>query len=771
MLLKTRNRETASGVEKAAASSLSGWRRVTSASGGQFLVRETGLSAIKDGLVVVRPDGQALRRWPWASVLDIRVVAALGRPVGDAHWLVELHVEGAHHVFLCSEAELGVLRSSLERRAPGLCAGFPAQSGAHVRSKRAVLREVAAAGRSSVRRAVSALRHRPRSTLRARWRPIGAGMCALVLGGAGLLAGTGAFSAPASSRTSGGPGGSIMERMEHEYGSEQTVELPAASTPPAPAPPSVANATPLGPHEVFGFAPYWTLDQASDFDVGDLTTIAYFSVEVNADGSIEHSGSGWVGYESEDLSELITKAHDAGDRVVLTASCFDQGALNALTSSQSAGETLASQLVGLLEEKNLDGVNLDFEGQGASDQGGLDHLVAQVSQTLHATDPHWQVTMDTYASSASDPEGFYDISGLAPYVDGFFVMAYDMDDPSVPSPTAPLSGPGFSDLDALESYTSVVPASKVILGVPYYGYDWPTTGPAQGDPATGPPTPVSYSQVVSDGHPIYWDPTTQTPWTSFEVGSQWHQIWFDDPTSLALKAQLANKYAVAGVGVWALGMDGNDPQMLSALLGDAPVVKDYVAAPVAGRAPDSVTSPTSATAPSPSGSEVQGEDPSDTGPSDTGPSDTGSSQGSTTTTTTIPAGTIPAGTIVSGYSYSYSGTWDDSTVTLDLLSAQMAPIVTGKPIGSLTGFSTTDPDYSCLEPAKSLPVYSVSGASGVYVVEASTPADCVAGTWEFVAQPQPDASGTTEGATTTSEDQTRDTTTPIGTISRSGVAS
>ena len=157
-------------------------------------------------------------------------------------------------------------------------------------------------------------------------------------------------------------------------------------------------------------------------------------------------------------------------------------------------------------------------------------------------------------------------------------MAYDMNG-TTPSPTAALTGSGFTDLDALQEYTAVVPASKVILGVPYYGYDWPTTGPGLGATATGPKTPLSYAQIAAANHPVYWDPATQTAWTSYQVGSQWHQTWFDDPTSLALKAQLASWFHIAGLGVWALGMDGNNPAMLAALLGNAPVVKDFVAGP------------------------------------------------------------------------------------------------------------------------------------------------------------------------------------------------
>ena len=133
----------------------------------------------------------------------------------------------------------------------------------------------------------------------------------------------------------------------------------------------------------------------------------------------------------------------------------------------------------------------------------------------------------------------------------------------------------------------------MILGVPYYGYDWPTAGPGLGDPATGAPTPLSYAQVMATGGHVYWDPTTLTPWTSYQVGSQWHQAYFDNPTSLALKAQLANTYHIAGVGIWAMGMDGGAAAMLTALRGNAPLVRTLHRGP--GASP--VTTTTSAPAP------------------------------------------------------------------------------------------------------------------------------------------------------------------------------
>ncbi len=150
-----------------------------------------------------------------------------------------------------------------------------------------------------------------------------------------------------------------------------TAALPTATAPPAPSPPSLASAAPLRPHEVFGFAPYWTLDQSAGFDVSRISTFSYFSIPVNADGSLLESGPGWNGFQSQELASLITRAHAAGDRVVLTVNSFDQDTLNQLTSSPSAPSTLATALLAAIRQKNLDGVNLDFEGTGSSDQAGL----------------------------------------------------------------------------------------------------------------------------------------------------------------------------------------------------------------------------------------------------------------------------------------------------------------------------------------------------------------------------------------------------------------
>ncbi|NNN21791.1 MAG: hypothetical protein HKL80_07315 [Acidimicrobiales bacterium] len=359
------------------------------------------------------------------------------------------------------------------------------------------------------------------------------------------------------------------------------------------APPLIHLSSPLASHQIFGFAPYWTLGQSAQFQLQDYSTISYFSLSVGANGSIVTTDSGYSGFNSPQLTALIARAHSYSDRVMLTVSCLNQTTLEALTSSASAPNLLSSQVIPLLKEKGFDGINIDFEGQGDGIRNGLTRLITTVSTLVHSANPNWQVTVDSYASSAGDPFGPFDIASLNPAVDGFFVMGYDMENPDVPSPNAPLSNWSPSDVEALAEYTNVISPSKIILGIPFYGYDWTTLDGSRNTISMGSPTALSYQDIVSGGHPQYWDPTTSTPWTSYQVGNQWHETYYDDPASVALKVALANYFHVAGVGVWALGMDGNSQAMLDALLGGSVPEKNYSAPPLPD--PTTTTLPQSAT--------------------------------------------------------------------------------------------------------------------------------------------------------------------------------
>jgi len=541
--------------------------------------------------------------------------------------------------------------------------------------------------------------------------------------------------------------------------------LAPATKPPAPAPPQLADSAPLASHEVFGFVPYWMLPLQSDLHMASYTTIAYFGVDIAPNGQLVQNGAGWEGYESADLASLITRAHHDGVRVVLTAKCFNQSTLNTLTHDPQADKVLAYQLALAIEAKNFDGVNLDLEGTGASDRAGLVELVGTLSKALHKVDPHWQVTMDVYASSASDPEGFFDVARLAPEVNAFFVMAYDMQDPSTPSPTAPLWGTkSFNDFEAVADYIHTVPSTKVILGVPFYGEEWQTSGPQLGAKILSGPLAVTYAQIAAANLPTHWDAVTQTAWTSFRYDGSWYQIDYDNPKSIALKANLAMFFHLRGIGAWALGMQGTNSGMTAALLGKAPPLHDLIKGP-----PGPLPVPSNPL-PSPSGNgwlappkastPIPGSNPNnEKGGSQTSGSCTKEASGQPEC---LPSGSKPTKPSGQPGQLLASGFWHDQAVSLyqttGALPGQPNGASSSKATGDLPGrgsgstpeagagsgstpgagagseattltsqvgvlrdFTTNDPAYVCLENLGSLPVWSDPYDANVLLVTPQGP--------------------------------------------------
>lgn len=486
-------------------------------------------------------------------------------------------------------------------------------------------------------------------------------------------------------------------------GAGARINLAPATSAPTAAPASLVNQPPLAGRENFAFAPYWTLPQSSSFNLTGLSTLAYFSIDVNPNGTLDESGSGWNGFESQALTNLISRAHAAGERVVLTVTDFDQGSLDALTSSPSAPGALSSALIPLLDAKSLDGVNFDFEGDGSNDQAGLTNLITSVAAALRGADPHWQITMDTYASSAGDAGGFYNIPALAPAVDAFFVMDYELNLQGSPSAASPLTSGQFSSLTALHQYLSAVPASKVILGVPFFGIDWPTNNGTMAATATGGANDIPDSQAAANG-PEYWDPVTDTAWTSYQVGDQWHESYYEGLNGLYDVSQMVSYFGARGVGIWALGMENNDAQMIAALDGINP-------GPPPGTGPQATSSSPAPGAPPPA-APGGGPAPVATAPGTATPAEspnggTGGSQSAPATTTTTAAPFINA---------------QRSGKTIALTPVDAGQVVRLAVDGQVTNFQTNEPAFACLN-GSTLNVFT--NLKGQPVAVAATPTNCI----------------------------------------------
>lgn len=367
----------------------------------------------------------------------------------------------------------------------------------------------------------------------------------------------------------------------------------------APAISQTSQAASSPQREVFGFALASSLADPTvgfpSWNFSLLSTVAFFGLHFNDDGTIA-SDQGLTEWNSADLTNLLSTAHAHGTKVVLTIikQDFVAGTPD-MCAALANRATVASQTVAQVSAKGVDGVNIDFEGlsgtcpNGQTARAMMTDLANQLRTTLPAGS---YLSVDTYASSASDPVGFFDVAGLNAYVDSFFVMAYDLEysnDKRPPlscatfclGPTAPLSGYYYNDTTAASHYVATVSASKVILGVPYYGRkscvssatpNATPTGAVVADTYLSASTETSSPEVQPGSYATHRDandPSGQERWDTWyntTLGCT-RELYWDDKVSLGLKYDLVNNDGLRGVGIWNLNYGGGAPELWDELAG------------------------------------------------------------------------------------------------------------------------------------------------------------------------------------------------------------
>ena len=344
--------------------------------------------------------------------------------------------------------------------------------------------------------------------------------------------------------------------------------------------------------EVFGFLPYWEVS-ASDtrLDWAKLSTVAYFGVgatatggllKTNADGS---STVGWSGWTSSKMTSIINDAHAHHTRVVLTVQSFawtssQLATQKTLLGSATARSNLARQIAAAVRARGADGANLDFEPIASGYADEFTALVRSVRAELDKVAKGYQLTFDATGYIGNYPIEDATAAGGA---DAVFVMGYDYRS-SASSPVgsvAPIGGALYDVGDTVRAYTSRIPASKVILGVPYYGRAWSTASNTLNAANTsgaknGTSVTVLYETArdltIQNGR--HYDAVEGVAWTAYKRDnctttygcvSSWRELYYDDATALKAKYDLVNSYGLRGAGIWALGYDGARPELYAAI--------------------------------------------------------------------------------------------------------------------------------------------------------------------------------------------------------------
>ncbi len=339
---------------------------------------------------------------------------------------------------------------------------------------------------------------------------------------------------------------------------------PMASTTPA----NISNLE-SNNYLILGFAPYWNLKKLSPDSLTSITHLAYFSLHLKGDGTLythvnrREEDPGYTNYK-----RLLNQSIDTANKpLILTFMPESQAALTSLLSSPTSRARAVQTILDKFAESNAYGINFDFEPLGDSSpilRSNYTALVQEVSAQLKS---RAQLSISLYASAASKPR-IWDLTALSPLVHYFVVMTYDYTLPGSPvsGPNSPLRGAGtLFEHDITQNIAQIsrlVPPRQLLLGIPFYGYEWDTPTSTKYAPtdSRGSVASLERIQTMLDNQTLelLWDRNSLTPYGISSSSGQTTQIYFENATSLKLKLDFVRAANLGGIAIWALGYEGNN---------------------------------------------------------------------------------------------------------------------------------------------------------------------------------------------------------------------
>jgi len=329
-----------------------------------------------------------------------------------------------------------------------------------------------------------------------------------------------------------------------------------------------------GQFPVTGYHPWWLQGAWRSYDRAVYDEIYFFSVEIDSTGEISRR-NGWPDRWIDMQRELVA----AGIKVSPVVTLFDQRSFERLFQTPQASEPLMDSLLGLLRDSPaVGGLQIDFEVYQpvpAEVRSNFSDFIRRLREAMHGIRPGLLLSAYLLAFDEGD---VFDEAEIARHTDYVVVQGYDLHGRSEDhtGPVAALQGWGNRSWTAiLERFRSLgVPVSKIVMGTPFFGYEWRAESPDPGARTLGPGRTISYARVdsayVSDGPPVALEAVRRhgvrrdlesgSPYYAYEDTTGWRQGWFEDAESLRRKFEWVVTNGLRGVAIYppAYGTDDID---------------------------------------------------------------------------------------------------------------------------------------------------------------------------------------------------------------------
>ncbi|XP_038649362.1 di-N-acetylchitobiase-like isoform X2 [Scyliorhinus canicula] len=287
---------------------------------------------------------------------------------------------------------------------------------------------------------------------------------------------------------------------------------------------------------------------------------------------VDNGGKDWKHYDWSKIttiialqnvdSELLCHAHEKGVRIVMK-----DVMLQMYSQDRLLRNLWITSMVHSTQKYFLDGINLEFSHQMKNFEG-LSALVAEVTETFQRMIPGSQISVTLPWTPDCRAFNCNDFAAVAKSCDFFVVQSFAIHLQMWRDCFAKANAPYHQALSGLSAYIRLgVDPKKLVMGIPWFGRDYTcldfyepgrceiTKKPFKGAPCSSQVAKqIPYKEVMEQlpksftGR--YWDDSYKSPYYVYKDGSSYHEVWYDDPESLSLKATIMKKLKLRGISAW-----------------------------------------------------------------------------------------------------------------------------------------------------------------------------------------------------------------------------
>lgn len=289
----------------------------------------------------------------------------------------------------------------------------------------------------------------------------------------------------------------------------------------------------------------------------NISFISPFYYKLTGDGSLEK----WNGVSQDKVDLLISYAHQRDVKVLALVHNLLYGEKNLgkklahkVLKDYDSREKFVNDTFSLVSKAGFDGVMLDIEDINYEDRDNFSALVKQMKSRFSKDGLMVAVSVppETGALTPGSWAVNFDYESIGRWADRVIIMAYD--EHGYSTKPGPIASQDWVE-KVLDYSCSVISRDKIILGVPAYGFDW-KVGKKR-------PRYISFDlarKLADDnGEVPVFSQLHGSPSFSYSKNGEKHETWYEDVNSFRVKAEIVEKWGLAGLAIWRLGME--DPEI------------------------------------------------------------------------------------------------------------------------------------------------------------------------------------------------------------------